>query len=106
MLVCLVWLYISAREIASYYLIYWDLDSDALLEHRFRTTRRIPYAEIISVNPWPWDSDRPSSAILDIQYGRLASAFDTRSSIIANPSDHVAFLGALRSHAQQADFTV
>ena len=94
----------SGWAILKYFRTYWDLDSEILHEQRYWTIRSVPYAEITAVGPW--NSNRPSSAYINIEYGKLGSAFESRSNIIANPSDRDVFLNILRKYAKQADFTV
>jgi len=98
------WVFISAWAVTSYSLIYWDLDSDALLERRFWNVRRIEYAAITNVGPWGKQS--PSSGYLDIEFGKLGSSIDPHTSMIAYPLDRETFLNALRKHAKRAEFTV
>ena len=98
------WISLSIWAVASYLLIYWDLESDALLERRFWTFRRVEYAAITSVDPW--GSQRTSSGTNDIQIGELGSALNPRTSVIASPLDRETFLNTLRKHAEQAEFSV
>jgi hypothetical protein len=98
------WISLSIWAVASYLLIYWDLESDALLERRFWTFRRVEYAAITSVDPW--GSQRTSSGTIDIQFGELGSALNPRTSVIASPLDRETFLNTLRKHAEQAEFSV
>jgi hypothetical protein len=98
------WIFLSIWAVASYFLIYWDLDSDALLERRFWTFRRVQYAAITNVDPW--GSQRASSGTIDIQFGKLGSALNPRTGVIASPLDRETFLNTLRKHAEQAEFSV
>ena len=99
-----IWALLTGWTIAGYFLIYWDLDSDALYERRVWTKRRIEYPEITAVGPW--NNKNPASSFLNIEYGKLGSAFEPRESVIANPADRNAFLSILRKRAQQAEFSV
>jgi hypothetical protein len=97
-------IFLSGWAVASHFFIYWDLDSDALLERRFWNVRRIEYAAITNVGPWRNYS--PSSGYLDIEFGKFGSAITPRTSVIANPLDWETFLNSLRRRAEQAEFTV
>ena len=98
------WIFLSIWALASYFLIYWDLDSDALLERRLWTLRRVEYAAIIKVGPW--GSQSASSGTIDIEFGELGSALNPRTSVIASPLDRETFLTTLRKYAERAEFTV
>jgi hypothetical protein len=98
------WIFLSIWAVASYFLIYWDLESEALLERRCLTFRRVEYAAITNVDPW--GSQRASSGTIDIQFGELGSALNPRTSVIASPLDRESFLNTLRKHAEQAEFSV
>ena len=98
------WIFLSIWAAASHFLICWDLNSDALLERRFWTLRRVEYAAITNVGPW--GSQSASSGTIDIQFGQLGSAFNPRTSMIASPLDRETFLNTLRTHARRAEFSV
>jgi hypothetical protein len=98
------WIFLSIWTIASYFLIYWDLDSDALFERRFWTFRRVEYPAITNVGPC--GSQSASSGTIDIEFGQLGSALNPRTSVIASPLDRETFLNTLRKHADRAEFTV
>jgi hypothetical protein len=98
------WILLSIWAVASYYLIYWDLESDALLERRFLTFRRVEYAAIANVDPW--GGQRAASGTINIQFGELGSALNPRTSVTASPLDRETFLNTLRKHAEQAEFSV
>jgi hypothetical protein len=100
----IVWSFLVVWTFASYFLIYWDLNSDELYERRVWKKQRVVYSEITAVGPW--DSKNPSSSYLDIEYGQVGSAFNPRINIIACPSDRETFLNTLRKQAPQAEFTV
>ena len=104
LVVAACWIFLSIWTVASYFLIYWDLDSDALLERRFWTFRRVEYAAITNVGTW--GSQSTSSGTLDIQFGQLGSALNPRTSVIASPLDRETFLNTLRKHAERAEFSV
>jgi hypothetical protein len=99
-----VWIFLSVWAVASYFLIYWELDSDALSERRFWTFRRVKYPAITNVGPW--GSQSASSGTIDIQFGELGSALNPRTSVIATPLDRETFLATLRKHTERAEFTV
>jgi hypothetical protein len=99
-----VWSFLFLWTLASYFLIYWDLNSDELYERRMWSKQSVAYSEITAVGPW--GSKNPSSSYLDIEYGQVGSAFNPRINIIACPSDRETFLNTLRKQALQAEFTV
>jgi hypothetical protein len=98
------WSYLLVWICASYFLIYWDLNSDELYERRMWSKQCVAYYEITAVGPW--GSKNPSSSYLDIEYGQVGSAFNPRINMIACPSDRETFLNTLRRQASQAEFTV
>jgi hypothetical protein len=104
LVVAACWIFLFIWAVASYFLIYWDLDSDALSERRFWTFRRVEYPAITNVGPW--GSQSASSGTIDIQFGRLGSALNPRTSVIVTPLDRETFLNTLRKHADRAEFTV
>jgi hypothetical protein len=98
------WSFLFVWTFTSYFLIYWDLDSDELHERRMWNRQRVAYSEITAVRPW--GSKNPSSSYLDIEFGQVGSAFNPRINMIACPSDRETFLNTLRKQAPQAEFTV
>jgi hypothetical protein len=98
------WSFLFVGTFTSYFLIYWDLDSDELHERRMWNRQRVAYSEITAVRPW--GSKNPSSSYLDIEFGQVGSAFNPRINMIACPSDRETFLNTLRKQAPQAEFTV
>jgi hypothetical protein len=97
-------LFLGAWVVVGHFFTYWDLGSDVLTERRLWNTRCVPYEKIISVGPL--GNNNPSSNHLDIEYGKLGSAFEPLTKIIANPEDRDVFLSALRRRALQAEFSV
>src|ERR1700722_16829266 len=81
----MVWSFLFVSTFASYFLIYWDLNSGELYERRMWKKQRVAYSEITAVGPW--SSKNPSSSYLDIEYGQVGSAFNPRINLIACPSD-------------------
>jgi hypothetical protein len=100
----IVWSFLFVWTFTSYFLIYWDLNSDALYERRMWKMQHVAYSEITSIGPW--GSKRPSSPYLDIEFGQVGSAFNPRINMIACPLDRETFLNTLRKKATQAEFTV
>jgi hypothetical protein len=103
------WSFLFVGTLTSYFLIYWDLNSDELYERRMWNRQRVAYSEITAVRPWRSknrSSENWSSSHLDIEFGQVGSAFNPRINMIACPSDRETFLNTLRKQAPQAEFTV
>lgn len=103
LLIGVIWLFLTVWVLASYFFTYWDFNSDALYERRLWATRRIDYSTIAFVGAW---GGKPSSPYLAIEFGKIGSALEPRTVLIANPSDRESFVRSLHEHAQYAEFSV
>jgi hypothetical protein len=98
-----IFVILASLRVLNQILIYWDLNSDSLREHRLWNKKEVAWVEVTHVGSW--HPKQPSSDYLAIDYFSSAP-LSHQGRIVACPEDRAGFLAALRKFAPQAVFDV
>ena len=93
---------IATAQVTSYFFTWWDVTEEALVQHRYRSERTIPWSEITRIGPWH-PGKKPQYNWLEVSFARAAPISD-RGNLLIQAEDQDSLLRALRAHAPQAAF--
>jgi hypothetical protein len=100
---CFLWGSLGLFSLASYFLVWWDLDDTGITQRRLWSRKFVPWHEITHIGPWQ-PGKKPIYNTVAIDYLRTAPLSDRGSFLIQQPSQRDALLASLHSHAPQAIF--
>ena len=99
------WSILGLIWLLQYFFIYWEIREHELFERRLLKVSSTPFEKITAVEPWP-NSERFSSTIIAVRFGRVGSALEPETNIIVSAADREGFVQALRRHVPQLEFAV
>lgn len=94
------WTLILAFYLSQIALSYWEVNATSIRYRRFWKITELPFSSIVAIRPETTSANRPTKNF-EIEIARLGLSIYPHTYLIANPTNHEAFIQALQTNAPQ-----